>query len=111
MLRGSCRRLIGPHPENALCRLVLSHHRGFHVALRPDRKAELFGNLAGDGNCYGLEPVDLAARQAPVVRLGQALALDEQELTVAQDRRAPAPRVAIGCYRSSRPIHFVAEGG
>jgi hypothetical protein len=32
-LRGSCRRLIGPHPENALCRLVLSHHHGFHVAV------------------------------------------------------------------------------
>jgi hypothetical protein len=28
-LRGSCRRLIGPHPENALCRLVLSHHHGW----------------------------------------------------------------------------------
>ena len=33
-MRGSCRRLIGPHPENALCRLVLSHHHGFHVAQR-----------------------------------------------------------------------------
>jgi hypothetical protein len=32
-LRGSCRRLTGPHPENALCRLVLSHHHGFHVAV------------------------------------------------------------------------------
>ena len=27
------RRLIGPHPENALCRLVLSHHHGFPLAL------------------------------------------------------------------------------
>src|SRR5580704_10677088 len=33
VLRGSCRQLIGPHPENALCRLVLSHHHGFHVAV------------------------------------------------------------------------------
>ena len=32
-MRGSCRRLIGPHPENALCRLVLSRHHGFHVAV------------------------------------------------------------------------------
>src|SRR5437868_6132330 len=31
VVRGSCRRPIGPHPENALCCLVLSHHHGFHV--------------------------------------------------------------------------------
>src|ERR1700736_4415459 len=37
-----------------------------------DRKAELFGILAGDGSYYGLEPVDLPARH-PVVRLGRAL--------------------------------------
>ena len=55
----------------------------------PDRKAELFGNLAGDGSYYGLEPVDLPARH-PVVRLGRALALDEQELTVAQAAPQPA---------------------
>jgi hypothetical protein len=38
---------------------------------------------------YGLEPVNLAARH-PVVRLGRALALDEQELAVAQAAPQPA---------------------
>jgi hypothetical protein len=48
--------------------------------------------IQADGSCYGLEPVDRAARQVPVVPLGRALALDERELTVAQDRRAQPTR-------------------
>jgi len=40
---------------------------------------------------------------------GGRLRLTSRSLLSRRPRRSP--RVAIGCYRSSRPIHFVAEGG
>jgi hypothetical protein len=48
-------------------------------ALRHYRKAELFGNLAGDGSCCGLKPVDLAAQAIGVKRLVRLFAFRSAE--------------------------------